>query len=87
VSGRDKWNERSDARVPSWEDQQEASQMLSNPIGKDMSKAQDSAKSTEEIARDAAKVDVDLRTLQQSQKTLDENEEWIARNSGKLISK
>ena len=50
-------------------------------------KARDSAKSTEEIARDAAKVDVDLRTLQQSQKTLDENEEWIARNSGKLISK
>jgi hypothetical protein len=40
-----------------------------------------------EIARDAAKVDVALRALQQSQKTLDENEEWIARNSGKLISK
>jgi hypothetical protein len=52
-----------------------------------VSKAQDSAKSTEEIARDAAKVYVDLRTLQQSQRTLDENEEWIARNSGKLISK
>jgi hypothetical protein len=52
-----------------------------------MSKAQDSPKSTEEIARDAAKVDVDLRTFQQPQKTLDENEEWIARTSGKLISK
>jgi hypothetical protein len=61
--------------------------MLSNPIGQDMSKAQDSAKTTEEIAQDAAKADADLRTLQQSQKTLDENEEWIARNSGKLISK
>jgi hypothetical protein len=35
----------------------------------------------------ATQVDVDLRTLQQPQKTLDENEEWIARNSGKLISK
>jgi hypothetical protein len=52
-----------------------------------MSKAQDAAKSTERIVRDAAKVDADLRTLQQSQRTLDENEEWIARNSGKLISK
>jgi hypothetical protein len=57
------------------------------PDRKDISKLQDSAKSTEEIAQDAAKVDADLRTLQQSQKTLDENEEWIARNSGKLISK
>jgi hypothetical protein len=61
--------------------------MLSNPIGKAMSKAQDSAKTTEEIAQDAAKADANLRTLQQSQKTLDENEEWIARNSGKFISK
>jgi len=50
-------------------------------------KARDSAKSTEEIARDAAKVNADLPTLQQSQKTFDENEGWIARRSGKLILK
>ncbi len=73
--------------VSSWENLQKASQMLSSPIENDMSKSRDSVKSTEEIPQDAAKADADLRMLQQSQKTLDENEEWIARNSGKLISK
>jgi hypothetical protein len=34
-----------------------------------------------------AKIDGDAQKLQESRKTLSENEEWLQKNSGKLVSK
>jgi hypothetical protein len=65
--------------------------MLSNPDGKEMSKAQDyrsNAAQCAEIAQQTAdlKVDDDLLRLEQSYTTLAENAEWLDSNSDKLIS-
>jgi hypothetical protein len=56
-------------------------------IGNEMSQTQ--AKSTE-IAPEpspVAKTDGDAQKLRESRKTLSENEEWLQKNSGKLVSK
>jgi hypothetical protein len=61
--------------------------MRSNPIGNEMSQTQ--AKSAEVATEPSpvAKIDGDAQKLQESRKTLSENEEWLQKNSGKLVSK
>jgi hypothetical protein len=68
--------------------------MRSNPIGNEMSQMQASpmqaAAKTSKIATEpspVAKIDGDAQKLQASRKTLSENEEWLQKNSGKLVSK
>jgi hypothetical protein len=73
------------------ENRKKERQMLSKPVEKDTSKVQDyrsKAAECAEIARrsPALEVDSDLHRREQSYVTLAENEEWLERNSDKLIS-
>jgi hypothetical protein len=64
--------------------------MGSNPIGNEMSKQTQTAVEEAEIAGTPSPVapsDGDAQKLQESRKTLSENEEWLQKNSGKLVSK
>jgi hypothetical protein len=63
--------------------------MRSNPIGNEMSQTQ-AASNPAEIAPETsplAPIDGAAQKLQESRKTLSENEEWLQKNSGKLVSK
>lgn len=61
--------------------------MRSNPIGNEMSQTKAASKSAEMIPEPipVAPIDGDAQKLQ-SRKTLSENEEWLQKNSGKLVS-
>jgi hypothetical protein len=70
--------------------------MRSNPIGNEMSQTQTQALPMQAVAKTnkiatepspVAKIDGDAQKLQESRKTLSENEEWLQKNSGKLVSK
>jgi hypothetical protein len=89
--GATNWNGRARAEFPLREKWKKGWQMLSDPVGKEVTRAQDyrsKAAECAEIAQQtgASKVDDDLLRLEQSYITLAENEEWLDRNSDKLVS-